>query len=56
MASARGIILRELYVSLAAVGGLLLLLGVVGGLLKERTPISEPLIALLAGCLSGRPL
>jgi sodium/hydrogen antiporter len=45
--------LRELYVSLAAVGGLLLLLGVVGGLLKERTPISEPLIALLAGVLIG---
>src|SRR5215207_8439366 len=53
MASTRGIILRELYVSLAAVGGLLLLLGVVGGLLKERTPISEPLIALLAGVLIG---
>src|SRR5919107_516841 len=53
MASARGISLRELYVSLAAVGGLLLLLGVVGGLLKERTPISEPLIALLAGVLIG---
>jgi hypothetical protein len=53
MASARGITLRELYVSLAAVGGLLLLLGVVGGLLKERTPISEPLIALLAGVLIG---
>jgi NhaP-type Na+/H+ or K+/H+ antiporter len=47
MASARGIILRELYVSLAAVGGLLLLLGVVGGLLKERTPISEPLFGPL---------
>ena len=41
MALARGISLRELYVSLAAVGGLLLMLGVVvGGLLKERTPIS----------------
>src|ERR671910_3207073 len=53
MASARGIILRELYISLAAVGGLLLLLGVVGGLLKERTPISELLIALLAGVLIG---
>src|ERR671910_120359 len=53
MASARGNILRELYVSLAAVGGLLLLLGVVGGLLKERTPISELLIALLAGVLIG---
>src|SRR5918998_886930 len=53
MASARGIILRELYVSLAAAGGLLLLLGVVGGLLKERTPVSEPLIALIAGVLIG---
>src|SRR5215217_7845045 len=53
MAAARGVTLRELYVSLAAVGGLLLLLGVVGGLLKERTPISEPLIALLAGVLIG---
>jgi NhaP-type Na+/H+ or K+/H+ antiporter len=53
MASARGVALRELYVSLAAVGGLLLLLGVVGGLLKERTPVSEPLIALLAGVLIG---
>src|ERR687897_1261582 len=54
MALARGIIFRELYVSLAAVGGLLLMLGVVvGGLLKERTPVSEPLIALLAGVLIG---
>jgi hypothetical protein len=38
-ASVRGITLWELYVSLAAVGGLLLLLGVLGGLLKERTPV-----------------
>jgi len=45
--------LNVLYVSLAAVGGLLLLLGLLGGLLKERTPISEPLIALLAGVLIG---
>ena len=45
--------MSELYVSLAAVGGLLLVLGVLGGLLKERTPISEPLIALLAGVLIG---
>ena len=45
--------MRELYVSLAAVGGLLLLLGVLGGLIKERTPVSEPLIALLAGVLIG---
>jgi sodium/hydrogen antiporter len=45
--------LNVLYVSLAAVGGLLLLLGLLGGLLKERTPVSEPLIALLAGVLIG---
>src|SRR5215211_3758782 len=53
MAAARGVTLRELYVSLAAVGGLLLLLGVLGGVLKERTPVSEPLVALLAGVLIG---
>ncbi|MBA3635160.1 MAG: hypothetical protein M3Q62_10120 [Actinomycetota bacterium] len=41
--------MNVLYVSLAAVGGLLLL----GGLLKERTPVSEALIALLAGVLIG---
>jgi NhaP-type Na+/H+ or K+/H+ antiporter len=45
--------LTELYVSLAAVGGLLLLLGMLGGVLKERTPVSEPLVALLAGVLIG---
>jgi NhaP-type Na+/H+ or K+/H+ antiporter len=45
--------LNVLYVSLAAVGGLLLLLGMLGGLLKERTPVSEPLIALMAGVLVG---
>jgi hypothetical protein len=43
--AARGITLREL--SLAAVGGLLLLLG---GLLKERTPLSKPLVGPVAGC------
>jgi NhaP-type Na+/H+ or K+/H+ antiporter len=45
--------LTELYVSLAAVGGLLLVLGMLGGVLKERTPVSEPLVALLAGVLIG---
>ena len=45
--------MNVLYVSLAAVGGLLLLLGLLGGLLKERTPVSEPLIALIAGVLIG---
>src|SRR5215204_2735845 len=48
-----GVSLRELYVSLAAVGGLLLVLGMLGGVLKERTPVSEPLVALLAGVLTG---
>jgi NhaP-type Na+/H+ or K+/H+ antiporter len=47
------LVLNALYVSLAAVGGLLLLLGMLGGLLKERTPVSEPLIALIAGVLIG---
>src|SRR5215218_8615150 len=46
-------VLNALYVSLASVGGLLLLLGMLGGVLKERTPVSEPLIALLAGVLIG---
>jgi sodium/hydrogen antiporter len=45
--------LNVLYVSLAAIGGLLPLLGLLGGLLKERTPVSEPLIALIAGVLIG---
>ena len=45
--------MNVLYVSLAAVGGLLLLLGLLGGLLKERTPVSEPLIALIARVLIG---
>ena len=48
-----GSVLNVLYVSLAAVGGLLLLLGMLGGLLKERTPVSEPLIALIVGVLIG---
>jgi sodium/hydrogen antiporter len=43
--------LNALYVSLAVVGGLMLMLGMLGGLLIERTLISEPLIALLAGVL-----
>lgn len=44
--------MNVLYVSLAAVGGLLLL-GLLGCLLKERTPVSEPLLALLVGVLIG---
>ena len=53
MEAQRGGLLNALYVSLAAIGGLLLLLGMLGGLLKERTPVSEPLIALIAGVLIG---
>lgn len=30
-----------------------MLLGILGGLMKERTPVSEPLVALLAGVLIG---
>jgi hypothetical protein len=45
--------LSALYASLAGIGGLLLLLGLLGGFLKERTPLSEPLIALIAGVLIG---
>ena len=45
--------MNALYVSLAVIGGLMLMLGMLGGLLIERTLISEPLIALLAGVLIG---
>jgi NhaP-type Na+/H+ or K+/H+ antiporter len=45
--------LTELYVSLATVGVLLLLLGVLVGLLKDGMPVSEPFIALLADVLIG---
>ena len=45
--------LSALYVTLPAIRGLLLLLGLLGGLFKERTPLSEPLIALIAGVLIG---
>ena len=38
---------------LAAVGVLPLLLGMLGGVLKERRPVSEPFITLLAGVLIG---
>jgi hypothetical protein len=48
-----GTIVNALCASLAAVGGLLLLLGMLGDLLIERTLISEPLIALLATKLIG---
>ncbi len=45
--------LSELYIALAAVGGLLLVLGLLAGLINEISPFSEPLVALLAGVLIG---
>jgi NhaP-type Na+/H+ or K+/H+ antiporter len=45
--------LIELFVSLAAIGGLLLLLGLFAGLVHESGFLSEPLFALLAGVLVG---
>ena len=45
--------MNALYVSLAVVGGLLLLLGMLAGVVKERAPVSEPMIALIAGILIG---
>ena len=45
--------MNALFVSLAAVGGLMLLLGMLGSLLIEHTLISEPLIAPLADVLIG---
>jgi sodium/hydrogen antiporter len=45
--------LNVLYMSLALVGGLLLLIGMLAGVVKERAPFSEPLIALVAGVLIG---
>lgn len=53
LANEGGSTLTELYVSLTAVKGLLLLLGMRGGVLKERTPVSEPLVVLIAGVLIG---
>jgi NhaP-type Na+/H+ or K+/H+ antiporter len=45
--------LNELYIALAAIGGLLLVLGMLAGLIKETAFVSEPLVALLAGVLIG---
>jgi NhaP-type Na+/H+ or K+/H+ antiporter len=44
---------HEAFVALAAVGGLLLLLGMFAGLIHEKGILSEPLFALLAGVLIG---
>ncbi len=45
--------LYTIYTYLWRSSGLLLVLGMLRGVLEERTPISEPLIALLAGMLIG---
>lgn len=44
---------HEAFVALAAVGGLLLLLGMFAGLIHEKGVLSEPLFALAAGVLIG---
>ena len=44
---------HEAFVALAAVGGLLLLLGMFAGLIHEKGILSEPLFALAAGVLIG---
>jgi hypothetical protein len=44
--------LTELYIALAAIGGLLLILGMLAGLIHESGFLSEPLFALLAGVLA----
>jgi NhaP-type Na+/H+ or K+/H+ antiporter len=46
------IALSELDVALVAVGGLVLVLGLLSGLIR-RSILSEPLVALLAGVLLG---
>lgn len=45
--------MSQLNLALAAVGGLLLVLGPVAGLIGRHTFLSEPLVALLFGVLLG---
>lgn len=45
--------MSDLFAVLAAVGGLLLVLGTLAGLVHEKGVLSEPLFALLAGVLIG---
>ncbi|MDP8926212.1 MAG: cation:proton antiporter [Actinomycetota bacterium] len=45
--------MSELNVALAAVGGLLVVLGLLTNLIKDTVFVSEPLLALLAGVLIG---
>lgn len=45
--------MSDLFAILAAIAGLLLVLGMLAGFVKEVAPFSEPLLALLAGVLIG---
>jgi NhaP-type Na+/H+ or K+/H+ antiporter len=44
---------HDTFVALTALGGLLLVLGILSGLIHEKGILSEPLFALLAGVLIG---
>jgi len=45
--------MNQLYISVAAIGGLILLLGLVSNLVKARLWVSEPLVALVVGAALG---
>ena len=45
--------MNELYIRLAAVGGLLLVLGLMTEVINHVSFLSEPFLALLAGVLLG---
>ena len=45
--------MHELYVALAVIGGLLLVSWLLTGLINNTAYASEPLIALIAGILTG---
>ena len=45
--------MNELYIRLAAVGGLLLVLRLMTEVINHISPLSEPFLALLAGVLLG---
>jgi NhaP-type Na+/H+ or K+/H+ antiporter len=43
----------EINIALLSLGGLVLLLGLLSGFLKERLFLSDPIVALLLGVLLG---
>lgn len=45
--------MHDLNIALAAIGGMILVLGLLSGLIKKRLYLSEPLVALLIGLLLG---